>query len=98
MNADVVTHWGWSRPFGTVFAVEVRPTCDGRGWFELRCPDGCCVSRYARAELYASQEEATKAARAWVQGKVAAYTAALAGLVEPAPARTGGTGRPEGEG
>lgn len=78
MAEDAVTLWGWSRPTGAVYAVEVRPTCDGRGWFELRCPDGCCVSRYTRSELYSSQEEATKAARAWVGSKVREYGAALA--------------------
>jgi hypothetical protein len=77
---ESVTRWGWSRPFGTVYAVEVRPTCDGRGWFEMRCPDGCCVTRYLRSELYESEGEATRVARAWVQGKVASYTTALAAL------------------
>lgn len=74
----MTTRWGWSRPLGTVYAVEVHPTCDGRGWFELRCSDGCCVTRYLRSELYDSAEEATRAARAWVQRKVASYTTALA--------------------
>lgn len=80
MNVEPVTRWGWSRLDGKVRSVEVRPTCDGRGWFEMRCPDSCCVSRYLRAELYGSREEATRAARVWVASKVASYTAALAGL------------------
>lgn len=81
MNTETVTRWGWSRPAGTVFAVEVRPTCDDRGWFEMRCPDGCCVSRYTRAELYESRDEAAKAARAWLRSKVTQYTTALDGLI-----------------
>lgn len=72
-----MTRWGWSRPEGKVYAVAVRETCDGRGWFEMRCSDGCCVSRYLRSELYDSKEAATRAARVWVQAKVASYTTAL---------------------
>lgn len=90
MSGEAVTRWGWSRPEGRVYAVDVRPTCDGRGWYEARCQDGCCVSRYTRAELYGSEQDATAAARAWVGARVRTYTAALADLEAKTVSRVGG--------
>jgi hypothetical protein len=92
MTSGSATRWGWSRPHGTVFAAEVRPTCDGRGWAEDRCSEGCCVTRYLRTELYGSREEAMAAARAWVTAKVSSYTAALAALAQPSPRGAVGEG------